>query len=203
MEKRGQLGFEYLVIIGVVMVLMLPLMSYLFSSADRQLNVENAVSSVYELTLAAEEVNYLGPGSSKAMVMGEGIDSVETGPGYVKGNLLSGQVVFVPTTANLVQVEIEGEEVAVSNNNGLIEVFNAPNIDYLAPNGGPIETVVTVHGRNFLASSKVHFAEEPLETTFVNSETLTFTVPPGASGRNRVVVVSRNIASNYKVFIVT
>lgn len=89
MEKRGQVAIEYMMIIGLVLLVLIPI-SYYSLKEIRTSSIENsAEDTVRTLALAADEVYALGPGSRKLaeVNMPEGIIQAVIGcPGTCSDN---------------------------------------------------------------------------------------------------------------------
>lgn len=65
MGKRGQTSFEYIVIVGAIILLMIPFLSYAVSKINRETKFNTAEEAVAKLAQAADSVAVLGPGTRR------------------------------------------------------------------------------------------------------------------------------------------
>ncbi len=60
---KGQISIEYLIVVGVVLILVIPLFFYSTSKTTTNLRINQADDTVTSLVTAADSVYSLGPGS--------------------------------------------------------------------------------------------------------------------------------------------
>jgi len=63
--KRGQASFEYIILIGMILVLIIPLFYYAFTTSSEDIKLSEAEDLVQTLTRSADDVYALSPGSVK------------------------------------------------------------------------------------------------------------------------------------------
>lgn len=63
--KKAQVSMEYVVIVGVILVALIPLFFYSISKINSQIKVDQADAAVVNLANAVDSVHSLGPGSRK------------------------------------------------------------------------------------------------------------------------------------------
>mgnify|MGYP001590190665 FL=1 len=81
--KRGQITYEYLIIIGMVILLVIPLFDYSFFTLGENIGVVNGVAQTVQLATSLEEISYLGEGSATTVSMDD-VKSITVSPeGYV------------------------------------------------------------------------------------------------------------------------
>lgn len=61
--KRGQAAFEYLVLIGVLLAVLIPLFHYVSNYSSQNIKVEKASDSIKTLGTTADALYALGPGN--------------------------------------------------------------------------------------------------------------------------------------------
>ena len=61
--KRGQVAFEYLVLVGVILAILLPLFHYVSNYSSENVKIEKAEDSVRALGRTADSLYALGPGN--------------------------------------------------------------------------------------------------------------------------------------------
>lgn len=104
--ERGQVSIEYVVIMGFLLLLIIPLTAYSFIEVKRSTQMNNAEDTVNTLANAADEVYALGPGSKKYVQItipgGVTQSSVSNREVQFKMTIFGGTSdVFAPTKAEL------------------------------------------------------------------------------------------------------
>ena len=65
MGKRGQSSFEYIIIVGVLLIIIIPFFYYAFSESNSNIKLNQADDAVKAIAGAADSVYSLGPGSKQ------------------------------------------------------------------------------------------------------------------------------------------
>ena len=78
-EKRGQAGIEYIVLIGVLLVFLIPIVYYSLDQSSFQVKVSQIENALKRLTKASDSVYALGPGARDVVVitMPHGIEEIQ------------------------------------------------------------------------------------------------------------------------------
>jgi len=63
MKKRGQAAFEYMILIGAILVILIPLFYYSNEYSNQHIKIEKAEDAVRTLGKAADSLYALGPGN--------------------------------------------------------------------------------------------------------------------------------------------
>ncbi|MFH1376148.1 MAG: class III signal peptide-containing protein [Candidatus Woesearchaeota archaeon] len=61
--KRGQAALEYLILVGVLLVLLITIFNYVFFHSSQNIKIEQAEDSVQTLGKTADTIYTLGPGN--------------------------------------------------------------------------------------------------------------------------------------------
>lgn len=61
--KRGQAGIEYVILVGVLLVFLIPTIYYSLNEANRNVKFNQVENAVRRLAKAADSVHAIGPGS--------------------------------------------------------------------------------------------------------------------------------------------
>ena len=113
--KRGQASFEYVILVGTLLVILIPLFYYAINQSTETIKLEQAEDTVYSLTKAADEIYSLGPGSKKYVWI------------TIPGGVQSTQIV---STEIIMQISIFGET------SDIISISNAPLSGEIPTNKG-------------------------------------------------------------------
>ena len=62
-RKRGQAGIEYVILIGILLVFLIPTIYYSLNEANNNVKLTQLESSVRRLVKAADSVHAIGPGA--------------------------------------------------------------------------------------------------------------------------------------------
>lgn len=138
MSKRGQRSFEYILLLGIVLIVVLPLYLYSADTAGdsfRRSNVEDALGSI---ALASNDLNELGRGNKKIVKIQipSGVDEFYIGDGEIVYSLsgvnISSEIDFevlgeLPTNEGLHSVVIR------SINDGIIVFGDWLRINEIIP----------------------------------------------------------------------
>ena len=63
--RNGQASVEYVILVGILLVILLPLFYYAFMTSSEKVKWSQAESTIYSLAKAADEVYALSPGTKK------------------------------------------------------------------------------------------------------------------------------------------
>ena len=108
--KRGQASFEYVILVGTLLVILIPLFYYAINQSTETIKLEQAEDTVYSLTKAADEIYSLGPGSKKYVWI------------TIPGGVQSTQIV---STEIIMQISIFGETHRHTHVNGTLDALRA------------------------------------------------------------------------------
>lgn len=61
--RKGQAGIEYVILIGVLLVFLIPAVYYSLNEANRSIKINQLENSLRRLVKAADSVHAIGPGS--------------------------------------------------------------------------------------------------------------------------------------------
>tara|TARA_Y100000310_G_scaffold144893_3_gene144244 strand:- start:56974 stop:57384 length:411 start_codon:yes stop_codon:yes gene_type:complete len=77
-DKRGQAGIEYVILIGILLVFLIPTIYYSLNEANNNVKLTQLESSVRRLVKAADSVHAIGPGTIEiiTITLPSGIQSV-------------------------------------------------------------------------------------------------------------------------------
>lgn len=148
--KRGQVTYEYLVIIGMVIFLVIPFFDYSFLSLGENLLIVEGVTETVHLATTLEEVSYLGTGSVKNLDMDD-VKSVDISlDGYVTATLANDKQITIPSSIQLSMPRtLEPGRVAVANVDGDVIPMNAPLIKEAVPVNIFNVEILTIIGEHF------------------------------------------------------
>ncbi len=81
MGKRGQAGIEYVVLVGVLLVFLIPIVHYALTQSSTTIKINQLDNAVRRLTKAADAVYALGPGAQDVVTitLPHGIESAGVG----------------------------------------------------------------------------------------------------------------------------
>lgn len=129
--KRGQISYEYLVIVGMMFFLVIPFFNYAFFSLGGNLMVTSGVAEAMLLAATLEEVSYLGPGNMMTVRL-DHVESVTVQSGVVVAVLSKdGKEIVIPSTTLVTTQPLDRGQIIVGNNQGTLVVTNIPQfIDY-------------------------------------------------------------------------
>ena len=204
-NSRGQLGFEYLVIAGMILVVVLPFLAYSLTSTNALFSTEGATASLHNLAQATETAMNLGPGNAVSVSLSPVFQKVEVkGGGIFMGTLKNGQTITAKATANVQPDQtIVSRQAGVANNNGQALVFDAPEIIKLEPESAQRGATVTVRGHYFTSDSTITLNKKTTAATYVSDTVMQFTVPSWAEDGPNGVRVVRHVGSNVMFLTVT
>jgi|GEM_PF-6194921 uncharacterized protein (UPF0333 family) len=132
--KRGQISYEYLVIVGMVLMLVLPFFNYTFYSLGGNIVIASGAAKTVQLATGLEDVSYLGPGNVKTYQM-EDVQSITISQdGEVTTVLSNGESITIPSTVVLSEeVTLQPRSISIANKQGQLVVVNTPRIEQIDP----------------------------------------------------------------------
>ena len=209
--KRGQITYEYLVIVGMVILLVIPLFDYSFFTLGENIGVVNGVAQTVQLATSLEEISYLGEGSATTVSMDD-VKSITVSPeGYVTSTLKNDKELTIPSTTRLSGMFVlqPGIVSVVYTADGLA-ILNAPQINDVIPNnfygvdkaaisGNNLakDGIIIIVGTEDITQNKVSY-QYAFDQYQAQSETLkSFTIDPHPnSGVYTVTVKQYGLSSN-------
>ena len=209
--KRGQITYEYLVIVGMVLLLVIPLFDYSFFTLGENIGVVNGVAQTVQLATSLEEVSYLGVGSATTVSMDD-VESITVSPdGYVTATLKNDKEITIPSTTQLSGMFVlQPGIVSVVHTADGLAVLNAPQINNVMPNnlygankaaidGGNLakDAVIIIKGIEDITHNEVSY-QYSFDPDQPQSETLmSFTIIPHPDeGVYTVTVTQYGLSSN-------
>lgn len=67
--RRGQAGIEYVIMIGILLIFLIPIIYYSLNEANVNIKLTQLENAVRRVVKAADSVHALGPGSSQVVVV--------------------------------------------------------------------------------------------------------------------------------------
>ncbi len=214
--KRGQITYEYLIIIGMVIFLVIPFFDYSFLSLGENLMIVEGVTETVHLATTLEEVSYLGTGSVKNLDVDD-VKSIDISlDGYVTATLANDKQITIPSSIQLSEARtLEPGRVAVANIDGDVVPMNAPFIKEAVPTNMYDAETLTIMGEHFdinhavlilegteaITSQHIRYEYRPLipaeDSQIDTTQQLSFalTQKPG-QGAYTILVIQQHAASN-------
>lgn len=160
--KRGQVTYEYLIVLGMILLLIIPFFNYAFFSVGVFMGTGGALQETVQLVQAMEEVYGLGPGSLFTVELKDvkevNIMPSTEGKTIVVSKMPNGQEITLPSTAPFPgTVTLNSPIVYVTNNGGIISVGDRPTITRVDPQNLYILVggFVSVYGTDLESTDKV------------------------------------------------
>lgn len=137
--KRGQLGIEYVILTGLLLIFFIPVIHYALTESNKNVKVSQLESMINRLAKASDAIYTLGPGSSEIIVVTvpKGVEGVYIGNKMILMNVSGLGEVLAFTKANISGTIpiIEGTyhlPVKVLDN-GVVRIGKGPFITALSP----------------------------------------------------------------------
>ncbi len=216
--KRGQLTYEYLVIIGMIIFLVIPFFDYSFLSLGENILIVEGVAQTVQLATSLEEVGYLSSGSVKNVDVKD-VKAIEVSlDGYVTATLVNDKEISIPFNGYVSEeADLTPGRIAVANVDGDVIAMNPPEIGEFQPFNIISAEQATLIGKNFDSEHAVIVLEgeqssppQHIRIEYVpddnpaNSNTkLHFSLAskPG-QGAYTATVIQKGVASNPKEVVV-
>jgi len=87
--KRGQVGVEYIMLVALLLVFLIPIVSYSLNESSYRIKVSQIENTISRVTKAANAVYALGPGSQDIVLVAvpQGVEGVEIAKNSVSLNV--------------------------------------------------------------------------------------------------------------------
>lgn len=136
--KKGQITYEYIIVLGMALLLVLPFFNYAFFTLGIHIGTGNGVAEAVQLVNAVEEVAGLGSGSLITVLMND-VESVVIS-NAASGSLIttilkkSQQQITLPSSVFVATPNpVETGSVSVVNAGGEVTVINTPQVTNVNP----------------------------------------------------------------------
>ena len=131
--KRGQVTFEYLIIVGMILLLVLPFFDYSFYALGANSGAVGAAIEAVEVATSLDSVAELGEGSMNTVRVTN--DMVISQDGLVTAKLPDGQEISIPSTVTLQSssIQLKPGSVAIMNTDKGLIASNKPVIKDVKP----------------------------------------------------------------------
>ncbi len=217
-QHRGQLSLEYLIVLGIALVVLLPFIQYTFSNLNVQLALERTSDCAVNAASTLETVNNLAPGSWYTEDSAFNIQISNKVVYCEKGTIFESSHSTYVTVAGAMMYSgnVHPGKVAYKNddtNNGANNqalVFNVPYIQQLVPSvvSQGVINWVTVTGTDFTPTSVMYMDGKVRATLYLSSTQISFQPreqhePPLEDGDHPVYVTQYKIRSNRVTLKVT
>ncbi len=171
----GQASVEYVILVGILLVILIPLFYYAFTTSSEKVKLSQAESTVYSLATAADEVYALSPGTKKYVWISipGGIESsvlngseitlrVHTSGGGSDYTAFSKSIIVgnIPTEKGVYRIPVELLESGIVQI-GSAEDTEAPLIVWKSPNGDVCNPIILEATTNEAASCKAGVQDLP------------------------------------------
>ena len=160
--KRGQITYEYLIIVMMVLLLVIPFFNYASYNLGMTMGESGVVVATVELSMGLTTVDELGPRNLQTIDMSKNIDSIEvTSDGLVTVSF-NDKALSLPTSIPTQTLKaLEPGSISLANNQGKVFVVNTPQIT--TTDNNPNSAKFKIYGH--------HFTETPqLAIEHVSSE---------------------------------
>jgi uncharacterized protein (UPF0333 family) len=197
MKKRGQITYEYLVVVGMILLLIIPFFNYAFFTLGSEIVVGSGVAEIAGLALSIDEIATLGQGSSNTLDVSNA-KSVEISDGLVTGVLNNEKVISFTITTKIDEPIIfdDPEIVTVINQDEGVAVVETPTIVKVTI--GPARTKIfgdrLAEETTIIIQNPTTYIEEP--ATYVSEQEVQIDTSVVPLGTHDVFAVVKGVFSN-------
>ena len=151
--KRGQVTFEYLVVIGMVLLLAIPFFDYSFYILGVNSGTAGAVMEAVEVATSLDMIAELGEGNVNTVMVTNDIEISQNGLVTIK--FPNGGDISIPSSVTLQtpKLQLKPGKVTINQTKDGIVAVNKPVIKSVSPTNFKDVTIVDVQGENFASDA--------------------------------------------------
>ncbi len=209
LSRKGQISYEYLVIVGMTLTLVVPFFNYSVTNLGINVGVQSGVGQAVEFVNTLEELNTLGPGNIATLSTNQ-LTNIIIEENTVTATLSNNNVISLEVTG-LVQPTIltATDRLTIRNDNGVVKAIPKPEMYGIKPEEGILgETVFTITGEYFTPSAQVFLSSTEgvadtaflAETQYITDQELQFKLPSETGPGGYTVSVSQDAVAADQLF---